>query len=237
MAHDLSQNRSPEKINSKAGPAVKESAGVSNTLDEKALIEKAKQGNFEAFEEIVNRLEGRVYHLALGLVRVREDAEDVTQETFISVSRNLTSFRGDSSLFSWVARIATNHALKLIRKRRDGKTVSLDFESSDDENGKPLPHPEVVADWKESPREILARKESRQIIQNSLDQIDDKYRMVFVLRDMQNLSVSETAEALGLSISNVKIRLMRARLMLREKLTNVFGDMGKSVNMSNHRHE
>ena len=126
---------------------------------------------------------------------------------------------------TWILRIATNHGLKLLRKRRGLPTVSLDAPVGDGEDSyATLSHPEFIAQWRDEPARLAQQREVRQLIEAALDELPEKYRVVFVLRDVEGLSVKETADALGLSESNVKVRLLRARLDLRERLTRVLGD-------------
>jgi RNA polymerase sigma-70 factor (ECF subfamily) len=108
-------------------------------------------------------------------------------------------------------------------------------EMADEDDGEPIPHPEFIADWRENPEELLMRAETRQLIEQALNELPEKYRLVFLLRDVEGLSVKETAEALGISEANVKVRLLRARLQLREKLTRYFGDEAKRL--MPHRHD
>jgi RNA polymerase sigma-70 factor (ECF subfamily) len=193
------------------------------------LVRRAKAGDLAAFEVLVTNYERRVYSLALRMLRQEHDAEDVTQQTFLSALEHLGDFREESSFYTWLMRIAAHAALKIIRKRQGLPTVSLD--DGDDD----LPHPQFIADWRESPEVLAQRNETGQLIEAALRQLDEKHRLVFLLRDVEGLSVKETADATGLSETNVKVRLLRARLQLREQLTHAFGDPGKRV--APHRHE
>ena len=178
---------------------------------------------------LTNRYEQRVYGLAMRMLRQEQDAEDVTQQTFLSVLENLEGFRGEASFSTWVLRIASHAALKIIRKRKGLNTVSLEeaTEPSDDLNS--IPHPEFIADWRQSPEHLVERNEVRRLLDDALTRLDEKHRLVFLLRDVEGLSVRETADALELSEGNVKVRLLRARLQLREDLTRVLGDPGTAV--------
>ena len=115
------------------------------------LVRQAKAGDLDAFEALTNRYEQRVYGLAMRMLRQEHDAEDVTQQTFLSVLENLEGFRGEASFSTWVLRIASHAALKIIRKRKGLNTVSLEeaTEPADDLNS--IPHPEFIADWRQSP--------------------------------------------------------------------------------------
>lgn len=193
--------------------------------DDLELLRRAREGDFEAFSSLVERFQRRVFAVARRIVGDQHDAEDVTQQTFLSVMDHLGDFREESSVATWILRIATNHALKLLRKRRGLPTVSLDAPVGDGEDSyAALPHPEFIAQWRDEPARLAQQREVRQLIEAALDELPEKYRVVFVLRDVEGLSVNETAQALGLSESNVKVRLLRARLDLRERLTRALGD-------------
>ncbi len=191
--------------------------------DDLPLVRRARQGDFAAFESIVDRHERRVYQLALRILGRAHDAEDVVQQTFLSVVENLEGFREEARFGTWLARIATNHALALLRRQKVRHTLPLS-EDGGNESYADVPHPQFIAVWRETPEAIASRRETRALLDAALDELDRKYRVVFVLRDIEGLSTEETAEALQLSQSNVKVRLLRARLMLREKLTRLFGD-------------
>lgn len=198
------------------------------------LLERARGGDFSAFEALVARYERRVFGLARRIVRNEHDAEEVVQQTFITLLEHLHDFRGDSAFATWLLRIASNHALALLRREAVRAAVPLadDATRNGDDD---LPFPSFIAEWRETPDQILGRAETGRILREALDQLDDKYRITFLLRDVEGLSTAETAEALGITESNVKVRLLRARLMLREKLTRVFGDETRAVEP--HRHD
>jgi RNA polymerase sigma-70 factor, ECF subfamily len=199
--------------------------GLASAADDLALLRQASGGDFEAFSTLVERFQRRVFAVARRIVGDQHDAEDVTQQTFLSVLDHLGDFREESSVATWILRIATNHALKVLRKRRGLPRVSLDAPTGDgDDSYATLPHPEFIAQWRDEPARLAQQQEVRQLIDTALDELPEKYRVVFVLRDVEGLSVKETAEALGLTEANVKVRLLRARLDLRERLTRALGD-------------
>jgi RNA polymerase sigma-70 factor, ECF subfamily len=202
--------------------------------DDQSLVEQAKAGDFTAMEALLVKYERQVFGVARRIVRQHQDAEEVAQQTFVSVIEHLDDFREESQFRTWLLRIATNHALALLRKRavRDG--VSLDGQPSEDTYER-IPHPEYIAVWRETPEEIAMRHETRQYVDNALATLDDKYRVVFVLRDIEGFATRETAEILGISPEAVKVRLLRARLMLRERLTRLFGD--EETRLPPHSHE
>ena len=189
------------------------------------LVRRAKAGELNAFEGLVARHEKRIFTLGRRITANQQDAEDVTQEAFLSALEHLAEFREEASFATWLSRIATHSALKILRKRRGLPTESLDATQKDGT----LPHPEYIADWRESPERLAERHETSRLIDDALEKLDEAHRLVFLLRDVAGLSVKETADALGLSEANVKVRLLRARLQLREQLTRVFGDERKRV--------
>lgn len=188
-----------------------------------ALLDAARDGDFAAFETLVTQYERTIFGLALRILRNRADAEEIVQETFLSAVEHLDAFAGRSAFRTWLFRIATNHSLKRLRKRRGLPTTSLDA-TTDDGESVPLPHPQVIAPWKTDPLSLASSAEVRTILDQAMAGLPEKYRLVFMLRDVQGLSTEETASALGISVSNAKVRLLRARLMLREELTQRFGD-------------
>jgi RNA polymerase sigma-70 factor (ECF subfamily) len=201
------------------------------------LLHAAKAGDLEGFEKLAARYERQVYSLAFRILRNQEDAEDVTQQTFLNVLENLSGFREESSFSTWLLRIATYAALKVLRKRKGLPTISLESATEPQEGYDTVPHPEFIADWKNSPEALVQQNETRRLIDEALARLDEKHRLVFILRDVEGLSVKETSDALGLSEANVKVRLLRARLQLREQLTGAFGDPATRVEPHRHDHE
>jgi RNA polymerase sigma-70 factor (ECF subfamily) len=191
--------------------------------DEQSLVLAARAGDLNAFEQLVTLYERRIYGLVRRITGSEADAQDVTQQTFLSAMENLSKFRGKSSFFTWLATIATHAALKVVRKRHTLPTISLDAATTPDQDGK-IPHPEYIADWHENPEKLFQRKETRHILDTAIAELDPSHRAVFLLRDVEELPVYDTAKALHISEGNVKVRLLRARLQLRERLTRLFGD-------------
>ncbi len=185
--------------------------------DEGALVSAAKAGDVAAFEELVNRYERKIFRLAQNITQNREDAEDVMQDAFLKSFAHLGDFQGDSRFYTWLVRIAVNEALMKLRKRRPDQ-VSLD-ESIETENDL---LPREVEDWGPTPEQRYARTELHGILSDVIGSLDPAFRIVFLLRDLEELSTAETAQLLGLSVSAVKSRLLRARLKLRQKLNKYF---------------
>jgi RNA polymerase sigma-70 factor, ECF subfamily len=192
-----------------------------NSLHERSdveLIQLAKGEDFQAFDELVSRHSARVYSLLFRLVRRREDAEDLLQQTFLSAFENLSRFREEASFRTWITRIATNFALMKFRKEGKIRMVSLDAPQTYTDEGVPLPR--EIGDWSVNPGLILERKELIEILEEAIATLPLIYRTVFLLRDLEGFSNKEVADIMELSVSAVKSRLMRARLFLRDLISN-----------------
>lgn len=196
-----------------------------STLDEAALVARAKAGDTAAFSELVNRYERKIFRLAKNITRHDEDAEDVLQEAFLKAYEHLDRFEGSSKFYTWLVRIAVNEALMKLRKRKSDKTVPLD-EPVD--LGDEVMQREIAV-WDGNPEQQYSGEEMRKILDDALDSLKPDFRTVFILRDIEELSTEETAEALGISVAAVKSRLLRARLALREKLTRQFKRKGTNL--------
>ncbi len=191
-------------------------------IDESVLVAQARQADARAFAELVRRYEGKIFRLAQHITQNREDAEDVLQETFLKAYEHLDQFQGNSKFYTWIVRIAVNQALMKLRKRKTDKSVSLDEQL---DTGEDTVVREIAA-WDENPEQRYSREELNSILDSAVQSLAPPYRAVFLLRDVEDLSTEETAEALDLSIPAVKSRLLRARLQLREKLTRYFKRKG-----------
>jgi RNA polymerase sigma-70 factor, ECF subfamily len=185
--------------------------------DESALVAAAKAGDISAFETLVGRYERKIFRLTQNITQNREDAEDAMQEAFLKAFEHLQAFEGNSRFYTWLVRIAVNQALMKLRKRRPN-VVSLDEEVDTGEDMVPR----EVEDWGPSPADRYAQTELSEILTKVIGELDPPFRIVFQLRDIEELSTEETAEALGLSVPAVKSRLLRARLKLRQTLNQYF---------------
>lgn len=187
-------------------------------LTDKNLIEKTKNGDNSAFEELVKKYEQKIYNLALRLTSNPEEVGDILQETFLKAYRSLNSFKGEANFSTWLYRIAMNIALMRKRKEKGKIFESLDriLPTAEGELHKEIP------DWSTNPEAEIENKEVRNILTNALASLPDDYRAVLVLRDIQNLSNKEVSEILKLSIPTVKSRLHRARLFLRNEVSKYF---------------
>jgi RNA polymerase sigma-70 factor (ECF subfamily) len=190
--------------------------------DETTLVAQARQSDAMAFSELVRRYENKIFRLALHITQNREDAEDVLQEAFLKAYEHLDQFQGNSKFYTWIVRIAVNQALMKLRRRKTDKSVSMDeqFDTGEDTLVR------EIAAWDEDPEQQFSREELGRILESAVQSLEPPYRSVFVLRDIDDLSTEETAQALDLSIPAVKSRLLRARLQLREKLTRHFKRKG-----------
>jgi RNA polymerase sigma-70 factor, ECF subfamily len=184
-------------------------------LAEIALVRRVQQGDANAFYELVRPYERAVFLAALGLVKNDADAEDVAQEAVLKAFKGLAHFRGDAKFSTWLIQIAINEAKMKLRKDRRHLYESIE-EGQPAEDGDYIPR--EFADWREIPSDALDRKEVRDALSKALKSLSEKYRTVIILRDVQQLSITETAQALGISEANVKTRLSRARLQLRDAL-------------------
>ena len=181
---------------------------------EQELVASVQRGQTELFYELVRPYERRVYAAALSILRNETDAEDTAQEAMLKALANIHQFRAEARFSTWLIQITVNEAL--MRRRRERTRMTEAIEDNRDEEGEYAPRD--FADWREIPSEALERKEVRQRLAQALDSLDRKYREVFVLRDVEQLNIQETAELLGISVASVKTRLLRARLMLRDLL-------------------
>lgn len=183
---------------------------------DEALLRELRNGAAEAAEELCERFHGRVYNLAMSILRNTSDAEETTQDVFMTVIRKADTFQGNSALYSWIYRICVNACLMRLRRRKRDGTVSIDdFMPVFTEDGL---HASPVDDWSREVERRMLNKELGEVIRKYTDKLSEKYRVVFILSDVEGMSNEETAAVLGLSVPAVKSRLHRARLYLRERL-------------------
>jgi len=192
---------------------------------EGTLVQQAKAGDAAAFTELITRYERKIFRLARNITQNQEDAEDVLQEVFMKSYTHLDSFEGNSKFYTWLVRIAVNESLMKLRKRKSDKLVSLDepVDTGEEEIVR------EIAVWENTPEQRYSQTELRRILDEAISGLTPLYRTVFHLRDVEELSTEDTAEALGLTVPAVKSRLLRARLQLREKLTRQFKRKGNDV--------
>jgi len=189
------------------------------TREESGIIAKAKQGDRKALAELVNRYSERIYNLALRILRNKEDAEDVLQETFMTVQEKIRTFNERSGFFTWIYRITTNASLMKLRRKKITYTEYLDH--PDFEHGG---EDRILQDWSRNPAAVLDDQELKEVLDQAINDLAEIYRTVFVLRDIEDLPIRDTAKILGISEENVKIRLRRARIFLRDRLSEYFSE-------------
>ncbi|MBZ5651263.1 MAG: sigma-70 family RNA polymerase sigma factor [Acidobacteriia bacterium] len=193
-------------------------AATETPSDDLALVHASKCGDVGAFEELVKRYDRKLLRIAHHLLHNREDAEDVVQEAFLKAFLHLDQFREDSKFSTWLIRITLNQSLMKLRKQRPAREVSIDKDFQSEEDSFPVD----VADWAPNPEELYRASELKGILRKTLQELGEGLRVVFVLRDIEGLSLAQTAEALSLSLTAVKARSFRARLQLRERLSKYF---------------
>lgn len=189
-------------------------------LSERDLLDALRRGDRQAFAAVIDRCGDAVYHVAYRLLGSREEAEDILQETFLQAFRNLSRFRGEAKLCTWLYRIAYNLALMRLR-RKEPETISID-QPLVLENDEEIPR--ELFDWCCLPEEELLRAELRTVLEEAIQSLPAGLRMVFLLREVEGLSTEEVAQIMGLTPDAVKTRLHRARLQLRERLSRYFAE-------------
>lgn len=197
-----------------------EAAAPAVTGRENILMDRVLAGDSDAFAELLRPYERMIYLSALSIVGNEADAEDVAQEAVLKAFKNLSRFRRESRFSTWLTQIAINEAKMKLRKDRRHLYDSIDAgQPSDDGDYIPMD----FADWREIPSEALEQQQLRDALNNAILALPEKHRSVFILRDVQQMSIEETAKALGLSTANVKTRLLRARLRMRDLLAPGMG--------------
>jgi RNA polymerase sigma-70 factor (ECF subfamily) len=190
-----------------------------NEMLDTISLEALKSGDREAFAGLVDQTSGHIYRVAFQILGDEQDAEDVLQETYLKAFNSLADFEGRSSLSTWLYRIAINEALMLVRKRKP-QTISVEEGHADDD---PDSEGMEIVNWCCLPEGELLSSEARRFMDQAIQNLPNPLRVVFVMRDLEGLSIQETSQALGLSESNVKTRLLRARLYLRQEVSVYFG--------------
>jgi len=183
------------------------------------LIRRIRDGESSLFYQLIQPYERRVYSAAFAIGRNEADAEDVAQEAVLKAFKHIRQIRGEARFSTWLIQITVNEAS--MRKRKEHAGIMQPMVDLQDEAGNYTPRD--FADWREIPSETLERSEVRQKLVEALASLGEKYREVFVLRDIQHMSIEETARALEISTASVKTRLLRARLMLRDLLAPGLG--------------
>ena len=183
--------------------------------DEAKLIKSVCAGEREAFYELLRPYERMIYATAISVVKNPADAEEVAQEAVLKAFSHLSTFRAEAKFSTWLVQITYNEARMKLKKAHPHLYESIDDQQQNEEGDF---WPKDYADWRPIPSELLEQKEIRQVVQNAINSLNPSYREVLVLRDVQHLSIKETSTILGISEPNVKTRLHRARLLLRDSL-------------------
>lgn len=190
-------------------------------------LDALRNGDRKEFAKLVEMYSDSIYRVAIRMLNNPTDAEDVLQETFIKVMRSIENFEGRSNLSTWLYRIAVNESLMVLRKQKPEVAVAEDdFLDNDDGNSYPAFQ---ILDWCCLPEEEFMTNETRKMLNQAIRTLPQSLKSVFILRDVEGLSIRETSEALDLTETNVKTRLLRARLRLREELTVYFGGRMKEL--------
>lgn len=184
-------------------------------------IEALRSGDKHEFARMVDTFSGPLYRLALRMLGNEPDAQDVLQNTFLKAFQHIREFEGRSKLSTWLYRIASNEALMMVRKRRPETNFTDTVQEQDEDQ---ILDPVQFTDWCCLPEEEFLTSESRAALDRAVQRLPETLRIVFILRDIEGLSIQETSQALGLSETAVKTRLLRARLRLREELSSYFGE-------------
>ncbi len=194
-------------------------AGTAALPNEADVIRRICGGESELFAELIKPYQKMVYCMAVSIVKNEQDAEEVAQEALFKAFKNLSQFRGEAKFSTWIVQIAMNESRQRLRRQKRAAEQSLEC-GLENEDGEYVPID--LADWREIPSEALHRKELRKVLNNAISSLKPIYRDVLVLRDIQHLSVVETAELLSISEASVKTRLLRARFQVRDALAPGF---------------
>jgi len=189
---------------------------MSNEISLEALI----AGDRAEFARLVDEYSSPIYRLGLRMLGNPQDAEDVLQNTFINALMHIRKFEGRSSISTWLYRIASNEALMMIRKKKPEVNLENTEGGDEDEDLRPT----QFVDWSALPEDELLSGEGKKTLDEAIQSLPESMRIVFLLRDIEGLSIRETAEALNLTETNVKTRLLRARMALREELSTYYGE-------------
>jgi RNA polymerase sigma-70 factor, ECF subfamily len=184
--------------------------------DETQIIASILAGDAHLFHQLIRPYERSVYVMALSFLKNEADAEDTAQEAFLKAFRNLSRFRGDSKFGTWLISITLNEARTRLRQQKSVQLESID--APNDPNEDTHVSPAILRDWREIPSETLERKEVRSLLKIAVDALPPAYREIFLLRDVEELSIAETADVLKINAGLVKVRLHRARIMLQKHL-------------------
>ena len=199
---------------------------IATDMTDHQLIAQFKEGSMEAMEAIVDRYENRIFNFGLKMCGQFQDAEDITQDTFLNAFKYLNSFREEAKLKNWLFKIATTACIRKRRKKKCEPDRELSLDSFMNKDG--IHETYDIPDGSDDPSENVLQAEMNTVINDSIKTLPHKYKLVFNLRDIEGFSTRETADILNISIESVKTRLHRARLALREKISHAYRE-GKSA--------
>jgi RNA polymerase sigma-70 factor (ECF subfamily) len=191
------------------------------SLDDTILVRQCQNGDLEAMSCLIVKYQDRIYNTIFKICQNHDDASELTQDTFVKVLENINSFRSKSSFYTWLFRVAVNHTLNYCKRRFKLSSVSLDAENDQDERSKGKLAAVLVASDGLDPAVVAQQKELSQIVVKLIGQLQQEYRVVLVLRDIEQMTYAEIAEVLQIETGTVKSRLSRARAKLRELLETV----------------
>lgn len=193
---------------------------MDNSTQQDFSIEALRAGDRAEFARLVDAYSTLIYRLGLKMLGNQQDAEDILQNTFLNALTHLANFEGRSSILTWLYRIAANEALMMIRRRKS----NFNLEDMQPEDSDDIALPETFVDWSLLPEKELLSGEGKAVLDKAIKQLPENLRVVFILRDVEDLSIKETAEILNLTEVNVKARLLRARMALREQLSSYYAE-------------
>lgn len=193
---------------------------MDNSTQQDLSIEALRAGDRGEFARMVDAYSTLIYRLGLKMLGNQQDAEDILQNTFLNALTHLANFEGRSSISTWLYRIAANEALMMIRRRKS----NFNLEDMQPEDSDDIPLPETFVDWSLLPEKELLSGEGKGVLEKAIRQLPENLRVVFILRDVEDISIRETAEILNLTEVNVKARLLRARMALREQLSMYYAE-------------
>jgi len=194
---------------------------MASTVPDSVLVERLRSGDTGALEILMERYASRVFRVARGIARTDADAEEVVQDVFLALARKIEGFEGRAAIGTWIYRVATNAALLKRRGKRHQVETSLEesLPVFKDDGHRDGPRAYLLADWSQTPERDLLEGETRAVLSRAIDQLPEAYRVVLILRDVEELSNEEAARILDESVSSIKSRLHRARMALREQVT------------------
>jgi len=185
--------------------------------EEPQLLIKLRERSPAAFQQLFSAYSDKIYRLAVSILENEDDAEDIVQEVFTRFFENLDRFEGRSKIGTWLYRVAYNASIDRLRKYRSRPVVELDISFEDE-----IPLPDEISDWSESAGTVFDQQEIRQKLEDAIQSLPETLRVVFLLRDVEELSTLDTANILEITPGAVKVRLHRARLLLRDTLSGIF---------------